>query len=109
MARKFMYDGKDLGDPDPEKSIDEVRQMHAEFFPELYNAVPDEKKDKDDTVITFTKRVGTKGGDLGPECRLGWCGVKKSHYGGGSFAPDQIKKGVCPICGGPATKGEAGK
>jgi len=38
MVRKFIYDGKELGDPDPAMSIEEVRQAHAEFFPELYNA-----------------------------------------------------------------------
>lgn len=61
MARKFIYDGKPLDDPDPSMKIDEVRQSYAEYFPELYNAEHTEKKDGEDTVITFTKRVGTKG------------------------------------------------
>ena len=61
MVRKFIYDGQPLPDPDPALSIDEVRQVHAEFLPELYNATHTEKKDGEDTVITFTKRVGTKG------------------------------------------------
>lgn len=61
MARKFIYDGKEIPDPDPSMSIDEVRQSLAEYFPELYNAESTEGKDGEDTVITFKKRVGTKG------------------------------------------------
>ena len=61
MARKFIYDGKELPDPDPGMKVDEVRQNFAEFFPELSNASRTEKKDGEDTVITFSKRVGTKG------------------------------------------------
>lgn len=61
MARKFMYDGKEIQDPDPGMSIDEVRQSLAEYFPELYNAASSEKKDGENTIITFQKRVGTKG------------------------------------------------
>jgi hypothetical protein len=36
--RKFIYDGKEIPDPDPGMSVDEVRQSLAEYFPELYNA-----------------------------------------------------------------------
>ncbi len=61
MARKFYYDGKELPDPDPAMSIDEVRQSMSDFFPELSNATHTSKKDGDDEVITFAKRVGTKG------------------------------------------------
>lgn len=61
MARIFMYDGKELPDPDPSLSVDEVRQSFAEYFPELYNAEVKESKRGDDTVYTFSKRVGTKG------------------------------------------------
>lgn len=61
MARVFIYDGRELPDPDASMSIDEVRQSFAEFFPELSNATHTTKKDGDNDVITFTKRVGTKG------------------------------------------------
>jgi len=61
MARIFIYDGKELPDPDPSMTIDDVRQSYTEFFPELSNAASASKKDGDNTVITFTKRVGTKG------------------------------------------------
>jgi len=61
MARKFLYDGKPLDDPDPGMSIEDVRQFYANVFPELFNASNTEKKDGEDTVITFAKRVGVKG------------------------------------------------
>jgi PRTRC genetic system protein C len=80
MARRFIYDGQELGDPDPKMSIEEVRQTHAVFLGELYNATHTEKKDGEDTIITFTKRVGTKG--AWPEfCQPGWCAVEKRNYG----------------------------
>ena len=61
MGRIFMYDGKEFPDPDESKTPDEVRQMWTDFFPELANAEVKEDKRGDDTVITFKKRVGTKG------------------------------------------------
>jgi PRTRC genetic system protein C len=62
-TRIFYYDGNKLDDPMPDKSIDEVRQFYANVYGELYNATYTEKKDGADTVITFEKRVGTKGGE----------------------------------------------
>ena len=48
-------------DPDPNLSVQEVRAQFAEFFPELVNADAREEAKGDDTLITFTKRIGTKG------------------------------------------------
>lgn len=61
MARLFMYDGRAFPDPDPKLPIDEVRRQLAEFFPELANADAREEQRGEDTVVTFTKRIGTKG------------------------------------------------
>ena len=64
MARIFVYDGRQIPDPDPSLSVDEVRRRFADFFPELVNSdVQERKEDKDgeDTVYTFTRRLGTKG------------------------------------------------
>jgi PRTRC genetic system protein C len=65
-----MYDGKPLGDPDPTQTVDEIRQSLVDFFPELSNATSTEKKTGDDTVITFTKRVGTKGAKVKVEVEI---------------------------------------
>jgi len=61
MARLFVYDGREFPDPDPSMSVDEVRKMMADFFPELQNAEIKEHKKDGDTVYEFLKRVGTKG------------------------------------------------
>jgi len=62
MAKRiFSYEGRDFDDPDPTLSVDQVRQSMANFFPELSNAESKESKRGEDTVYSFTKRVGTKG------------------------------------------------
>lgn len=61
MARVFVYEGQEYPDPDPAMNTEEVRQQMANFFPELFNAQTNTVKRGDDDVITFTKRVGTKG------------------------------------------------
>ena len=61
MARVFVYDGREFPDPDPSLSVDEVRRMMTDFFPELANAEIREHKRDDDTLHEFVRRVGTKG------------------------------------------------
>lgn len=61
MARIFVYDGREFPDPDSKVSIEDVRRQLAEYFPELTNADTREEKRGDDTVYTFSKRIGTKG------------------------------------------------
>lgn len=61
MARVFVYDGREFPDPDPNLSVDEVRQSMGNFFPELSNAETKETKRGEDTIIEFKRRVGTKG------------------------------------------------
>ena len=64
MARIFVYDGREHPDPDPEMSVDQVRQSMADFFGELANASVKETKRDGDTIYEFQRRVGTKGMDL---------------------------------------------
>ena len=61
MVRVFVYDGREFPDPDPNMSIDEVRQSMTNFFPELANAETKQSKRDEDDIIEFQKRVGTKG------------------------------------------------
>ena len=61
MARVFVYDGREFPDPDPNMSVEEVRQSMTSFFPELANADVKQSKRGDDDIIEFQKRVGTKG------------------------------------------------
>ena len=59
--RVFVYDKREFPDPDPNMSIDEVRQSMTNFFPELANAETKQSKRDDDDIIEFVKRVGVKG------------------------------------------------
>lgn len=75
--RKFVYDGREFPDSDPDLTPDQVRQSLTAFFPELANAEIQERKEGDDDVFEFRRRVGTKGADsivevIGsvPSCRL---------------------------------------
>ena len=59
--RIFVYEGRDFPDPDPSITVEEVRHHFTDFFPELANADTSEAKRGQDTVYTFSKRVGNKG------------------------------------------------
>ena len=61
MSRIFVYDGREFEDPDPEMTVEQVRTSLADFYGELANAEVKESKRGEDTVYTFSKRVGTKG------------------------------------------------
>lgn len=61
MARLFVYDGRQFPDPNPDISVDEVRRQLSVFFPELTNADVREERRGEDTLYTFSKRIGTKG------------------------------------------------
>ena len=112
MARVFVYDGKELPDPDPNMSPEEVRQFMTSFYTELANAETKQSKRGDDDIFEFKKRVGTKGVDTEsnvskeePVCRLGYCVKKTSHYSGGDdTVREKLSNGICPICEGPTEK-----
>src|SRR5215472_2935925 len=61
MARVFVYDAREFPDPDPKLSVEDVRRQLTDFFPELANAETREETRGEDTVYTFSKRIGTKG------------------------------------------------
>ena len=61
MARVFVYDAREFPDPDPKLSVEDVRRQLLAFFPELANAETREETRGEDSVYTFSKRIGTKG------------------------------------------------
>ena len=61
MARVFIVDEREIPDPDSSMTVDQVRDILANFFPELANAEYRTTQRGDDTIIDFQKRVGTKG------------------------------------------------
>jgi len=62
MARLFIYDGRTFPDPDSRLSVEDVRRQLADYFPELANADTREERRGEDTVYSFSRRIGTKGG-----------------------------------------------
>ena len=61
MARIFVYDGREHPDLDPSKTPDEVRELMANFYPELANAEIKPAQRGEDTIYELVRRVGTKG------------------------------------------------
>ena len=59
--RIFIVDQREFPDPDPNLTIEEVRNMMASFFPELADATHTEKTREEDTLYEFQRKVGTKG------------------------------------------------
>ena len=59
MARIFVYDGREFPDPDVKLPVEEVRKQLTDFFPELANAETREEQRGDDTLYTFSRRIGT--------------------------------------------------
>lgn len=59
--RYFVYDGRQMADPDPAMSVDDIKRSLADFFPEVANAEVEEEKHGDDTFYLLQRRVGTKG------------------------------------------------
>jgi PRTRC genetic system protein C len=60
-TREFVVDGRTFPDPDPSKSVDEVKHMMESFFPELNNAETIERTAGETKTYEFKRRVGTKG------------------------------------------------
>jgi len=62
MARRFIYNGATLEDPDPSKTPDEVRKIYAGAYPALTNAsIVGPKTQGGETTYEFKASVGTKG------------------------------------------------
>lgn len=62
MPRIFVYEGKEIPDPDPSMTPDDVRKSFIDFFPELANATVKPSVTRgEDEIIEFETRVGRKG------------------------------------------------
>lgn len=62
MARKFMFNGMELVDPDEKLTPEQVRDVHSISHPELATAtVTGPSKSGDDQIYKFTRAVGAKG------------------------------------------------
>lgn len=61
MVRRFIYDSREFPDPDPSLDPDRVRQGMASVMPELATAETRHRKEGEDDIYEFVRRVGTKG------------------------------------------------
>jgi PRTRC genetic system protein C len=61
MARQFNIDGRLQADPDPNMTVEQVRNFYSEFFRELTNAtISGPSHQGEDEIYTFEKKVGVK-------------------------------------------------
>lgn len=61
ITRSFYIGGRRYADPDPAKSIDEVRQHYANIEPSLNNASYEVENSGNEQKVKFTTAVGHKG------------------------------------------------
>ena len=61
MTRIFVYDDREFPDPDPQMSVEQVKNTLAYFYGEIANASVKETKRGEDSIYEFQRRVGTKG------------------------------------------------
>jgi len=61
MTRVFVYDGREHPDPDPTLSVEDVKRLFGDFFPEVATAEVRTAQRGEDQVVEFVRRVGTKG------------------------------------------------
>jgi PRTRC genetic system protein C len=62
LTREFAYNGVKLPDPNPELSVEEVRDMYVATYPELATAsVEGPSPVAGKMQYTFTRAVGVKG------------------------------------------------
>ena len=61
MTRIFVYDDREFPDPDPQMSVEQVKNTLIDFYGEIANASVKESKRGDDAIYEFQRRVGTKG------------------------------------------------
>lgn len=64
-ARVFRHNGRDLQDPDPKQTPEQVKDFYANIYPELTTAAIEGPKHKGaNAIYEFRKAVGTKGNNI---------------------------------------------
>jgi PRTRC genetic system protein C len=62
LARVFVFNGAKLPDPGPQLSVEEVRSMYVNTYPDLATATIEGPAPIDGTMqYTFVRAVGAKG------------------------------------------------
>ena len=61
LRRNFYLNGRRIADPNPDLSIDGVRQFYVDTYPELNNASFTEEVTPTEHKVVFSAAVGHKG------------------------------------------------
>ena len=62
MLREFVFNGIKLPDPNPELTVEKVREIHAMTYPEISTAAVEGPEILGNRLrYTFSRAVGTKG------------------------------------------------
>ena len=61
LTRSFLFNGRKYADPDPSKTIEEVRQHYSTIDPSLNNASYEVETTGGEQKVKFTTAVGHKG------------------------------------------------
>ena len=62
LLREFAYNGIKLPDPNPEMSLEQVREVYSPAYPELTTAAIEGPEVTDDKLVYhFVRAVGAKG------------------------------------------------
>jgi PRTRC genetic system protein C len=62
LLREFAYNGIKLPDPNPEMSLEQVREVYSPAYPELTTAAIEGPEVTGETVVyRFVRAVGAKG------------------------------------------------
>ena len=62
LVREFLYSGIKLPDPNPEMSLEQVREVYSPAYPELTTAAIEGPEVTNETLVyRFVRAVGAKG------------------------------------------------
>lgn len=62
LTREFTYNGIKLPDPNPEMSLEQVREIYSPAYPELTTAAIEGPEITNETMVyRFVRAVGAKG------------------------------------------------
>jgi PRTRC genetic system protein C len=62
LEREFIFDGRPLPDPDPDMSVEQVREMYIPSHPEITTATVTGPEAVDGKMrYTFSRAIGHKG------------------------------------------------
>ncbi len=63
LEREFRYNGVRLADPNPDFTLEQVRDFYANVYPEIVSAdIDGPESTANKNIYTFRRAVGTKGG-----------------------------------------------